>query len=60
MSYAQKEDHLWYYNFANTFFAEPGYVWGCSAIDFNTLPPSVYEEVDVTLSMTEALSLIHI
>lgn len=57
-SFSQKEDHIWLYNFSNTFFAEPGDVWGCSVIDFNTLPPSVYEDTEMTLSMKETFAVI--
>ena len=51
--FAQKEDHQWIYNWSNSYFAEPDDVWGCSVIDFNTLPPSVYENPEITLSSSE-------
>jgi len=50
---SQKEDHIWIYNFSNSFFTEPGDTWGCSLIDFNTLPPEVYEFQDLSLSFKE-------
>lgn len=51
---AQKEDYIWLYNWSNSFFAEPNDEWGCSVIDFNSLPPSIYEKPEITLSSSEA------
>jgi len=43
LSSAQVENHKWIYNLT----------WGASVIDFNTLPPNVYENSDIKLDFKE-------
>lgn len=56
--FAQKEDHIWIYNWSNTTNNDTFDWAGASVIDFNTIPPLVYKNSDIFLDFSEAYASI--
>ena len=55
---AQKEDHIWLFNLHRYDDVSQNSMHGASVMDFNTLPPRIYKQNEITVDFQETNSFV--